>query len=259
MKPFLLIQSRPETAASDNEYEAFLKFSSLNKTQLQRFRIESSPLPTIKLEDYSGIIVGGGPFNASDPLDVKSEAQIRTERELHTLLDTIITQDFPFLGACYGIGVVVSHQQGLVTRKYSEDIGPTKITLTDEGKNDPLLAGIPPIFDAFVGHKEACEILPKSATLLASSELCPTQMFRIKNNVYVTQFHPELDSHGLEVRINIYKHAGYFPPETANDLIAQGHASNVMEPVKVLQNFITRYATPRVTTTVPINNKNYLM
>ncbi len=258
MKPFLLIQSRPETAASDNEYEAFLKFSGLQESQLQRFRIESSSLPSITLDDYSGIIVGGGPFNASDPQDIKSEAQIRTERELHVLLDKIIAQDFPFLGACYGIGVVVSHQQGLVTRKYSEDIGPTKITLTDEGKNDPLLAGLSPSFDAFVGHKEACEILPKSATLLASSELCPTQMFRIKNNVYVTQFHPELDSHGLEIRINIYKHAGYFPPETANDLIAQGHASNVVEPVKILQNFATYYAAQLVATNVPVNNENYL-
>ncbi len=248
MKPFLLIQSRPETAASDNEYEAFLKFSGLNEAQLQRFRIESSPLPVINLNEYSGIIVGGGPFNASDHKDIKSEAQTRTERELHALLDEIIARDFPFLGACYGIGVVVTHQNGLVTRKYSEDIGPTKITLTDDGKNDPLLAGLPPIFDAFVGHKEACEVLPQSATLLASSALCPTQMFRIKNNIYVTQFHPELDSHGLEVRINIYKHAGYFPPETANDLIAQGHASNVTEPIKVLQNFITRYTSLPITT-----------
>jgi len=242
MKPFLLIQSRPETVASDNEYESFLRFSGLDDIQLERFRIESSPLPDIKLDNYSGIIVGGGPFNASTSHAQKSEVQKRLETELYSLLDTIIERDFPFLGACYGVGLVVTHQNGVVSQKYSESVGPSEITLTEHGIADPLLVDLPENFVAFVGHKEACETLPESATLLASSAPCPVQMFRVKQNVYVTQFHPELDSHGLEVRINTYKNAGYFPPESAEELIAQGYAANVQEPVKILRNFVKRFA-----------------
>ena len=236
MKPFLLIQTRPEDETSDNEYQAFLKYGGLQKSQLERFRVESEPLPKIDLEKYSGIIIGGGPFNASD--DNKSEQQVRVEKDMHDLLDDVVAKDFPLLGACYGVGTLVPHQHGKVSRKYGEDVGPVEITII---KDDPLLTGLPEKFEAFVGHKEACEILPTSATLLASSKACPVQMFRIKNNIYATQFHPELDGHGLETRIQIYKHHGYFPPEAADELIARGHSAIVTEPMKILQNFIKLY------------------
>lgn len=242
IKPFLLIQSRPETAASDNEYEAFLQCTGLKPQQLKRIRAELTPLPEIRLDDLSGIIIGGGPFNASDPEQQKSPAQRRLEKDLHALLDRVIERDFPFLGACYGIGIVTLHQNGIVSKKYAEPVGPTTITLTHEGISDPLLAHVTQSFQAFVGHKEACEVLPTSATLLASSKDCPVQMYRIKNNVYITQFHPELDADGLETRINIYKHAGYFPPETAEELIAAGHKATVTEPEKIARNFATLYA-----------------
>src|SRR3990167_3988581 len=178
MKPFLLIQTRPEDETSDNEYQAFLKYGGLQKSQLERFRVESEPLPKIDLEKYSGIIIGGGPFNASD--DNKSEQQVRVEKDMHDLLDDVVAKDFPLLGACYGVGTLVPHQHGKVSRKYGEDVGPVEITII---KDDPLLTGLPEKFEAFVGHKEACEILPTSATLLASSKACPVQMFRIKNNI----------------------------------------------------------------------------
>ncbi len=237
MKPFLLIQSRPEDETSDNEYEAFLQYGGLSPSQLERFRIEKSPLREINLGKYSGIIIGGGPFNASD--EEKSSVQVRVESDMHRLLDDVIDKDFPLLGACYGVGTLVPHQGGLVSRKYGEDVGPVEIKIVQD---DPLLVGLPEKFEAFVGHKEACELLPDSATLLASSDACPVQMFRIKQNIYATQFHPELDSHGLETRIRIYKHHGYFPPEAADELIAMGHKANVAEPTKILQNFIKRYS-----------------
>ena len=236
MKPFLLIQSRPETEASDNEYMAFLEYGNLNQSQLDRIRIEESPLPKFNLTDYSGIIIGGGPFNASD--ENKSMQQKRVESDMYRLLDDVIEHDFPLLGACYGVGAIVPHQGGKVSKKYKEDVGPTTIELVAD---DPILKGLPKKFSAFVGHKEGCEKLPPSAKLLAKSEKCPVQMFKIKQNVYATQFHPELDSAGLETRINIYKHHGYFPPETAEELIDIGHSATIAGPMKILSNFINRY------------------
>jgi GMP synthase (glutamine-hydrolysing) len=241
MKPFLLLQSRPEDDASDNEYQAFYTFSNLKPNQLHRIRMEATPLPPLKLDDYSGIIVGGGPFNTSDPEDTKSSTQKRVEAALDLLLDEIYDKDIPFLGACYGIGALGTHQGGVIDRTYGEGVGPTTIRLTEAAQTDPLLANLPASFDAFVGHKEACSRLPAHATLLAFSQNCPVQMFKVKNNIYATQFHPELDSHGLETRIKIYKHAGYFPPEEAEKLIATGHAANVTYPVKILENFIKIY------------------
>ena len=83
---------------------------------------------------------------------------------------------------------------------------------------------MPAEFDAFVGHKEACRVLPPSAVLLATSAACPVQMFRVKQNLYATQFHPELDLPGLLTRVRVYQHAGYFPPEELDELIARPRA-----------------------------------
>lgn len=66
-------------------------------------------------------------------------------------------------------------------------------------------------------------------------------MFRLKNNIYATQFHPELDADGLETRIHIYRNHGYFKPEEADKLIKRGHNESITEPMKILQNFVRRY------------------
>ena len=115
------------------------------------------------------------------------------------------------------------------------------ITLTEEGRKDPLLEGLPEVFRAFVGHKESCMELPPGAVLLASSKRCPHHMFRIRKNIYGTQFHPELDFENLEIRINVYKNAGYFPPEDAEKLIEMGRKENIIYPMMIMKNFIERY------------------
>lgn len=235
-KPFLLIQSRPENETSDDEYQAMLRYSGLDDRQLLRIRIEQQELPEIDLGGLSGIIVGGGPFNFTT--ESKPTLQLRVEHEMHHLLDEVIEHDFPFLGACYGVGLLVSHQGGVMSTRYAEPVGPTAIDVVSP---DPLLDGMPPSFTSLLGHKEACEQLPASATLLASSASCPVQMFRIKQNVYATQFHPELDGEGLATRIRIYKNHGYFKPEDADSLIAVGKAAVVTEPMKLLRNFVERY------------------
>ena len=67
MKPFLLLGTRDEDAAADNEYDAFLGFTGLDESTLRRVRLERRPLGPVDLDDWSGIFLGGGPFNASDP------------------------------------------------------------------------------------------------------------------------------------------------------------------------------------------------
>ena len=243
MKPFLLLGTRDEDAAADNEYEAFLGFTGLDESLLRRVRLERRPLGAIDLDDWSAIMLGGGPFNASDPDYAKSRVQRRVERELRSLLDTVIARDFPFLGACYGIGIIGTHQGGTVDRTYTEPIGRVAITLTTDGRADPLFAELPDSFEAFVGHKEAINHLPLNAVHLASSAACPVQAFRVGANVYATQFHPELDIHGLCTRIEVYKHAGYFEPSEAETLKAMARETAVFEPPKILQQFVQRYAT----------------
>ncbi len=87
MKPFLLLAIRAEDAAADNEYDSFLSLAGLAEAQLHRTRLEQRPLGDFDLRDWSGILLGGGPFNYTDPEDRKSPVQRRVEADLQRLLD----------------------------------------------------------------------------------------------------------------------------------------------------------------------------
>lgn len=237
MKKVLIVQVRPEDEAADNELDAFLKFGGLTMSDIHRVQADRATIPEINLSDYSAVIVGGGPLNISDKS--KSDEVLRTEGDIFKLLDKIVEYDFPYLGACYGFGALVAHQKAIISKEqYSEDVGATTVTLTPDGSQDTLLRNVPSEFRAFGGHKEACQTLPHNATLLAGSEACPVQMIRVKNNIYATQFHPELDTDGIVLRINVYKHAGYFPPEDADDLVEVVQNEVVETPTQILRNFI---------------------
>ena len=179
MKPFLLLATRAEDAAADNEYESFLACTGLGERDLRWHWLEQRALGSLDLRDWSGIFLGGGPFSCSDREELKSPVQRRVEADLRALLDEVTGADFPFLGACYGIGTLGSHQGAAVGRQYAEPVGVVAVTLTREGRQDPLLGGLPPTFDAFTGHKEAISMLPGHAVLLARSPACPVQAFRV--------------------------------------------------------------------------------
>jgi GMP synthase (glutamine-hydrolysing) len=242
VRPFLLLASRAEDVAADDEYAAFLRLTGLEEGQLHRIRMEAGPLPALDLDAYAGVLLGGGPFNSSDPQEEKTPVQHRVEAELRALLDQVVARDLPFFGACYGIGTLGVHQGGVVDRTYGEPVSCVPIVLTPAGREDPVLVGMPEVFDALVGHKEACRVLPPSAVLLATSAACPVQMFRVGRNVYATQFHPELDVAGVVTRAQVYQHAGYFPPAELDELIARLRTAVVSEPGRMLANFVARYA-----------------
>jgi len=242
-KPFLVLQLRPETEAADNEFAAILRKGGLEAGRTRRIRLDQGPLPDgLRLDDHAGVIVGGGPGCVSDTPEDKTAVEARIEAEVLSLMPGITERDFPFLGCCYGIGILGKHLAGDVSKRaFSEPVGTSACEVTAEGKDDPLLAGVPTAFDAFVGHKEALQTLPQGCTHLVRSTACPFQMLRHGRHVYATQFHPEADADGFETRIRIYRNKGYFPPETADDLIAMCRAAEVFAPEMILRNFVQRY------------------
>ena len=97
------------------------------------------------------------------------------------------------------------------------------------------------VFEAFLGHKEAITKLPDHAVHLASSEACPVQAFRVRTNIYATQFHPELDIPGIQTRIDIYKDYGYFAPTEAQGLKDAAAQSDVVHPPALARRFVELY------------------
>ncbi len=244
MRPFLLLSIRAEQAAADDEYAAFVRCLGVTARDVERVQLGVDRLDQRvgSLDAWSGVLLGGGSFTCSDDPDTKSPAQQRAETDLLPLLDAVVADDVPFLGACYGIGTLGRHQGGVVDRQYPEPVGPLSATLTDAGLADPLFAGVPREFAAYGGHKEALSTLPGHAVLLATSVACPVQAFRVGSHVYATQFHPELDLTGLHTRIDTYATYGYFDPSEASALRDAGAAVDVRHPMTLLRNFAERYS-----------------
>jgi GMP synthase (glutamine-hydrolysing) len=240
MKPFLILQVRPNKAG-DYEYKAFCQYGGLKEEETHRIEMTLTSIAGLNLDDYSGVIVGGGSPCVSE--EEKDEIQIRFESELGDLFKQIIEQDKPYLGACYGFGVFADYCGGKVVQdpNYSEEVKAVDITLTEAAQTDPMTQDLPETFRAFVGHKESCVKLPENAVLLASSKKCPNHMFRLKNNIYATQFHPELDVENLLVRIEVYKYAGYFEPGEAEELSEMAKKEDVTIPMIILKRFVDRY------------------
>ncbi|MBT9606002.1 glutamine amidotransferase [Microbacterium sp.] len=241
-RPFVLLATRAEDRPADEEYALFLRFTGLPPQRLRRVRLERNPMPEIDLDEIAGILVGGSPFNASDPWEKKSAVQRRVEAEMAALVDEVVARDAPFLGACYGVGTLGTHLGAPIDGTYAEPISVVDVALTDAGRADPLLSGMPATFPAFVGHKEAISALPAAATLLASSATCPVQMFRVGENVYATQFHPELDLDGIVTRIHAYASFGYFRPDELEFTLAAVRRSPVTATGRILRAFAERYA-----------------
>lgn len=242
MRPFLFLGTRAEDAVAQQEYDAVLAGTGLDPDELVRVRLEQGPLGAIDLDDWSGIILGGGPFNVSDPEDAKSADQRRAEAELHDLATRVVATDFPFLGACYGIGVLGTLAGGVVDRTYGEAIGALPVSLTAEGIHDPLFGTLPEVFSAYLGHKEAVSRLPEGAVLLASTDTCPVHGFRLGRNVYATQFHPELNASALCDRVDAYSSHGYYEDHERESLKAAAREAMVTEPVRLLGRFVELYA-----------------
>jgi len=244
MKPVLLLQLRENDEVSNDEFNAFVRYSELTPENFVRVRMDKSELNAdqINLDDYSAVIVGGGPWQVSDPDEKKSAIQKYQDAELFKLLDRIVQEDKPYFGACYGFGTLVMQQGGVESyEKYAETAEATKVTFTEAAQEDELLKDLPKDFRAFGGHKESCQELPPNAVLLAGTKVCPHHMLRIGKNVYASQFHPELDAHGLCLRVDAYTNNGYFPPEEAEPLKESARGENMIVPMEILKRFARKY------------------
>ncbi len=243
MKPFLILQLRPEDIAANSEFAAILDKAGLKKNEVLRIRLDKDHnISQLNLDNFSAIIVGGGPGCVSDPIETKPPLEKKIEDSIMELMKPICEKDIPFLGCCYGIGILAHFLGGVVNKeKYSEPVGATECTLTKNGEKDELLAGMAKNFRAFVGHKEAVQELPANCTNLVTSKTCPFQMIKYKSNIYATQFHPEADNKEFELRIKIYKNYGYFAPDEAEKLIKMVRGENVTIPEKLLANFVKKY------------------
>ena len=222
---------------ADMERQEMLDRGRIEADELVSHRLDlPGPLP--RLDDYSGVLISGSPYNIMTADKAKTTAQITVEEKLADLCDEIIDRDYPTLGLCYGLQVLTLRAGGSLTRAHAEPISAPALTVTEQGLTDPLLRDLGPSFRSYVGHAESVGRVPESMTVLASSDIVPVQMGRIGENVYGTQFHPEISRDGARVRIGLY--GGVYCDAEEHDKV-MAECMNAYTEDSILPTFIDRY------------------
>lgn len=235
--PLLYVCARPQRAAADAEYASFREGMQLDAGALAAHDLVRDDLPADVFDRFAGFVIGGSPFNLTDPASAKSDEQRRVESGLERIAAEAAAARTSALFTCYGIGVVTRMLGGEVSREFPEDTGPAMIRLTDAGRSDALLGVMPEGFTALTAHKEGTGSVPPGGVLLAENDDCPVQAYRVGERLYATQFHPEPTPQAFTERMAIYRLDGYFPADDFDRLSARVLAASVTEPVRLLERF----------------------
>jgi GMP synthase (glutamine-hydrolysing) len=240
--PLLYLCVRPQRRAADGEHASFREGTGLGDA-LARHDLVREPLPDDVFDRYGGFVVGGSPFNLTDPAADKPDAQLRQERDLERVAAAAAAGRTTALFTCYGIGVVTRMLGGEVSRDFPEDTGPAGIRLTAAATGDALFDAMPAAFTALTAHKEGTAVAPEGAVVLAENDACPVQAYRVGDRLWATQFHPEPTPQAFTERMAIYRNDGYFDPEEYEVLAARVRAADVSEPQRLLRRFAQRATT----------------
>lgn len=133
----------------------------------------------------------------ADALVVFGGEQAATDDHTHPYLPALTRlmrayteADKPVLGICLGSQLLARAYGAENHLGTATEFGWTDITLTDAGRQDPVLSHVPDTFPIFQWHSDTFT-LPAGATHLATSATACHQAFRIGRATYGTQFHFE--------------------------------------------------------------------
>ena len=153
---------------------------------LKRTVVPQQGLPS---EPIDFLLIMGGPMSVNDP-------DLWIGQEL-AFIKTIIAQGIPVLGICFGAQLLARALDGTVGAGPTFEIGMVPVTVTDEGKADPVFSSLPGTFPVFQWHGEGIMLPPETKSLLASADF-PVQAFRAQERCYGLLFHPEMEEEGIQ-------------------------------------------------------------
>jgi GMP synthase (glutamine-hydrolysing) len=147
------------------------------------------PLPR-PLDSYAAVLVFGGAMHADQ------DRYHPWLREENFFLQQLLDLHRPVLGICLGAQLLAKAAHARVFPADEAEIGWYSVELTDDAADDPLAGRLPQRFDAFQWHYYTYEV-PAGGVELARSSVC-TQAFRLGENAWGVQFHPEVTLEQVE-------------------------------------------------------------
>lgn len=188
--PILIVKSgstHPDIVRTDGDYDAWFRRSlpdgASRCTVVSAYLGESLPDPRA----FGGVILTGSP------------ASVRDEAPWMAMLGrwalAADERGVPVLGVCFGHQLLGEALGGRVERHpQGFERGSITVTLTDEGRADPLFAEVSQEPEFLAVHEDQLVELPPGATLLAGNAHSPVQAFRAGRQLRGVQFHPEFEA-----------------------------------------------------------------
>ena len=152
--------------------------------QIHRVELdEGEPLPDWRGFDL--IVAMGGPMSVND--EAEHPWLVAEKRLIRKAVDARV----PFWGACLGVQLLAASLGAQVYAGPLPEVGVLPVTLTDEGRADPVLGVLGAEVPTLQWHGDTFD-LPEGAVRLAGSPAYPNQAFRYGDSAYGVQFHIEV-------------------------------------------------------------------
>jgi len=230
----LLLQARePDDPMARHEHRCFADAMGLALEAVRPHDLCQGPPPPTALRHHDAVMVGGsGAFNVSSGNLPRFEAYLDFLRD-------VVQRAHPAFLSCYGYQSIVRALGGRVIHDPPRaEVGTYELTLTPEGRADPLFGALPDRFMAQFGHKDRADRPADGIPNLAASPLSPYQALRIPGKpVWATQFHPELDRDTNLERLLTYW-AAYGPADEADRQAAIDKFEPSPETSRLLPGFL---------------------
>jgi GMP synthase (glutamine-hydrolysing) len=192
---------------------------------------EGEPLPDWR--EFDAVLAMGGPMGATDDAD---HPWLGSEKRL---VRDAVEGGKPFLGVCLGVQLLASALGARVYSAEQAEVGLLPVELTDEGRADPLFAGLDDRLVSLQWHGDTFD-LPDGAVHLASSPEVANQAFRSGERAYGVQFHLEVTPEQARewAEVPAYRHslANTLGEERCAEFIAdaQRRAGELHPPARAL-------------------------
>jgi GMP synthase (glutamine-hydrolysing) len=145
--------------------------------------------PGAALENYAGVTMTGSALNIY-------HGGPAVTRQID-LVKAVFAAGVPFFGSCWGLQVAVTAAGGEVrANPRGREFGfARRVCLSDAGREHPLFAGKPIVFEAPTVHRDEIASLPAGAATLAVNDFgVQAASFSVgRGTFWGVQYHPEYD------------------------------------------------------------------